>query len=458
MSEINQEELKQDFKKLEIALIGMPVKGSLVYLPYGCLIRKKLYKIGIKLLKQRGFKQIILSDYIDAESIKKMDSVTNISSNYFKLDDTNYLLTAGHEVSFYTLAREMLKDHSKNYKFPMQYFHFGSVYRSAKNTKYPFNMGERKSFLECYSLHKTEKEAYEAIDVGVKWNREFIQEILHLPCVEVERPLITNKKFSQKSIHTDVITPLGITTITGMTYFHNDIFTKILNVKRRDEKDGKNYYVYSNHFGVSEHILFTYLLNAYENRGFKLYSFIAPIQVSILDLTKNKYINEYKKIFDILESNNIDYEKEEISYKELKKKVENNNLKGIPITIILKENEENLEIELQSCNDSIKIKLEDILNKINYYFKKNDEYIENKFKERQEKSIVFCDSISKIDDTINEGKVAKIYCENKDEKVLYIEKNIRCGEILGFESCKQKGFDIIDKKETNSVAFVSKRS
>ena len=98
MSEINQEELKQDLKKLEIALIGMPVKGSLVYLPYGCLIREKLYKIGIKLLKQRGFKQIILSDYIDDESIKKMDSVTKISSNYFKVDGVGFCQLDGEYV------------------------------------------------------------------------------------------------------------------------------------------------------------------------------------------------------------------------------------------------------------------------------------------------------------------------------------------------------------------------
>ena len=71
MSKINSEELKKDLKDLNIAMIGFPVKGSLLYLPYGCRIREKLYNIGIKLLKDKGFEQIILSDYIDEDSVKK---------------------------------------------------------------------------------------------------------------------------------------------------------------------------------------------------------------------------------------------------------------------------------------------------------------------------------------------------------------------------------------------------
>lgn len=460
MSKINSEELKKDLKDLDIAMIGFPVKGSLLYLPYGCKIRERLYNIGIKLLKDKGFEQIILSDYIDEDSVKKMDNITKISNNYYKIENTNLLMTAGHEVSFYTFARELLKDHSKNYKFPMQYFHFGSIYRAAKNTKYPFNMGERKSFLECYSLHKTTEEAYDAINVGVQWNREFIQEKLHLPCVEVERPLITNKKFSQKSIHTDVITPLGMTTITGMTYFHNDIFTKALNVKRRDNKDGRNYYVYSNHFGVSEHILFTYLLNAYENHGFKLFSFIAPIQVSILDLTDKEIRNksQYMAIFDTLRINNIDFEIEECLPKEIHERIKSNNRKGIPITIIIADNKVDIEIKFVSCGEEIRVENRNVLDNINEYFEKNDRYIVNKFKDMQENMIVSCFNIEEITNAIDLGKVAKIYCENEDEKILKIEAGIRCGEILGFQKSNEEGLDIIDGKTTNSIAFVSKRS
>lgn len=460
MSEINAEDLKKSLKDCDIAMTGMPVKGSLTYLPYGYRIREKLYNIGIKLLKEKGFQPILLSDYIDINSVEKMDGVTEISKNYYKIENTDFFMTAGHEVSFYILARNLLKDHSRTYTFPMQYFHFGSVYRASKNTKYPFNMGERKSFLECYSLHKTSEEAYNAIDVGIEWNREFIQRVLHLPCVEVERPLLTNKKFSKKSIHTDVMTPLGMTTITGMTYFHDDIFTKALNVKRRDEKDGKNYYVYSNHFGVSEHILFTYLLNTYENGEFKLFSFIAPIQVSILDFTSEdiRKQKKYNEIFEILKNNNIEFEREIISNKEINRKIKNNNMMGIPVTIILKNNETDLDIKLLSCDDEVQIDMDSLLNKIQEHFNKNDNYIIKKFEDRQKNTIVDCYTIEEITKATDNGKVAKIYCENKDEKILKIENNIRCGEILGFRTEDKCGEDIIDGNKTNSIAFISKRS
>ena len=85
-------------------------------------------------------------------------------------------------------------------------------------------------------------------------------------------------------------------------------------------------------------------------------------------------------------------------------------------------------------------------------------YIINKFKDMQENMIVSCFNIEEITKAIDLGKVAKIYCENEDEKILKIEAGIRCGEILGFQKSNEGGLDIIDGKTTNSIAFVSKRS
>lgn len=460
MTTFNVENYRKVLKKCDIALIGSPVKGSLIYLPYGYKIREKLYGIGILLLKEMGFQQIELSDLIDEESIKKIDAVSKISKNYFHIENTDFCMTAGHEVSFYSLVRELLKDHSRVYEFPMQYFHFGSVYRAPKNTRFPFNYGERKSFLECYSIHKTSEDALNALELGVQWNRKVVKDILHLPGVEVERPRATNKQFSQKSIHIDTITPLGETIITGMTYFHNDVFTKALNVKRRENSDGKNYYVYSYHFGLSENVLHSYLMNCYDGAGFKFFSFLAPIQISVIDATGGMLSrsDNYNSIFRMLDEGNFDYEKINILPKNLNKKVKSNSEKGIPVTIILKNNGGVLEIRFLSCGEEFVTSCEELHNNILKYFHKNDETLISRFEEIEKNTIVECNSINEIIQVAQEGKIAKFYCEKSDEKVIKIESYLNGGEVLGFQESTKSGIDIIDNKETSWIAFVSRRS
>lgn len=460
MIKFSAENYRSILKKCDIAILGSPVKGSLIYLPYGYKIREKLYGIGIRLLNQISFQQIELSDLIDMESIEKIDSVSEISKNYFHIEDTEFCMTAGHEVSFYSLVRELLKDHSRVYQFPMQYFHFGSVYRAPKNTRFPFNYGERKSFLECYSIHKTSEEAYDAMEVGIVWNREIVRNILHLPSVEVERPRATNKQFSQKSIHIDTITPLGETIITGMTYFHNDVFTKALNVKRRDNSDGKNYYVYSTHFGLSENVLHSYLLNCYDGTGFSFFSFLSPIQISVIDVTQDEFKNtkDYNSIFKVLDDNKFDYEKLNVLPREIKKKVKNNSEKGIPVTLILKNNDGVLEIKFLSCEEEFVTNYEDLYENIMKYFHKNDQILIDKFEETERSTIIECKDIDEIIQAAQNGKIAKFYCEKSDEKVLKIESYLKGGEVLGFQESDKSGMDIIDNKETSCIAFVSRRS
>ena len=460
MTIFNVENYRQTLKKCDIALVGTPVKASLIYLPYGYKIREKLYGIGIDLLKQMGFQQLELSDFIDIESIEKIDSVSKISENYFHIENTDFCMTAGHEVSMYSLVRELLKDHSRVYEFPMNYFHFGSVYRSPKNTRFPFNYGERKSFLECYSIHETSEDALKAFEDGVEWNKKIVKDILHLPGVEVERPRATNKQFSQKSVHIDTITPLGETIITGMTYFHNDVFTKALNVKRKDSIDGKNHYVYSYHFGLSENVLHSYLLNCYNGSGFRFFSFLAPIQISVIDTTKGSFreSEDYKKIFRVIDENKLDYEKIDVLPKNINKKVRSNSEKGIPVTLILKNNGGILEIKFLSCEEELVITCEELLDNITKYFKINDHLLVKQFEKAQKNAIVECHSIQEVVNVAQESKVAKFFCEKSDQRAIEIESHLNGGEVLGFQKCNETGKDIVDGKETMWIAYVSRRS
>jgi len=458
--EYTLDRFKELLEKTEVAIMGYPVKGSLTYLPYGFSIRQRLYDLGISLLHNLGFKQIILSDYIDLKDLLQLDKVSKISNKYYSINDCNFVMVAGHEIPFYVFIRHLLHNkYQKKYNFPLKYFIFDSVYRKPKNTKFPFNLGERKSFLECYTVHKTSLEACESIAEGVFWNKRFLQDILHLPSIEVERPLITNSKFSRKTICIDSITPLGQTVISGMTYFHDDIFTKALNVKYRNPANFQETPVYSTHFGVSENIFFSYLLNSFDKNGLKLLSTIAPIQISVLyshpiETTKKSF----KDLLRLLDSKGIRYAHEATD--DMYKVVKTNNLKGIPITLIIKKNaiENIMCIRIFYNGKQENVNYENIIEIIEKAFAENDKSILEKFKCCEINGILDCINIREVNSVVGNGKVAKAFCCNDDKTILHLESLLNSGEILGFKENNICGRCIINNTVTNTIAFISKRS
>ena len=458
----------QTFKRLisdaGVAFMGIPAKESLNYMPYGELIRNLLYTKAMNLLNSEGYQKVVLSDFIDPNSLIEIDKISKISSGYMKIENKNLMIAAGHEVNAYIYTRELLKHYNVN--LPIRIYNFGSVYRTNKNTKFPFNLGERKSFLECYAVFKSEVEAEQELDFAINWNRKIIKEILHIPSVEVLRPVSTNKKISKRTICIDTITPLNETVITGMTYFHNDIFTKALNVKYKDQLDNRNKPTYSIHFGVSENILFSYLINSCDGKNLRLYSFIAPIQVSILNaLNDKKYDNIIDNFIKCLKENNISYNLEKIIRKKINSMTIENSMKGIPVTIIFKK--ENRGIEIYSFSNGVQklittinnnINFDNIINNIKILLNKNDKQITYDMSLREKESIIQCNKLSDLDEIVKSGKVAKIYLNNNDDNVHKVESYLTGGEVLGFGLNKEQGYDIITQEKVDTIAFVSRRS
>ena len=460
----------QTFKKLindaGVAFMGIPTKESLNYMPYGELIRDSLYTKAMHLLNIGGYQRVILSDLVDLNSLTEIDKVSKVSGGYMKIENKNLMIAAGHEVNAYIYIRELLKHYYHNIDLPIRIYNWGSVYRTNKNTKFPFNLGERKSFLECYAVFKTMKEAEQELEFATDWNRRIIKDILHIPSVEVLRPVSTNKKISKRTICIDYITPLDETVITGMTYFHNDIFTKALNVKYKDQLDNRNKPTYSVHFGLSENILFSYLLNSCDGNNLRLYSFIAPIQVSILNALNNeKNDNIINNLIDCLKDNNITYNTEKIIRKKITSKTNENLKKGIPVTIILKNENGKIEIyyfyngtqELITTTNN-DIDFDNIVNNIKILLNQNDKQITYDMSLREKDSIVQCDNLSDLNEIVKSGKVAKIHLNNTDESVHKVESYLTGGEVLGFGLEKEQGQDIITLEKVDTTAFVSRRS
>ena len=467
MKKIDSNAFRKLINDTEVAIMGIPTKQSLNYMPYGSAIRDYLYGKAVELLGTGGYEKVLLSDLIEPTSLDEIDKISKISNGYMKLEDKNLMIAAGHEVNAYIYIKNLLKHHYDNVNLPLRIYNFGTVYRTNKNTKFPFNLGERKSFLECYSVFKTSEEAAKELEFATGWNRKIIKDILHIPSIEVVRPISTNKKISKKTICIDSITPLDETVITGMTYFHDDIFTKAIGVTYKDQVNNKNKLAYSTHFGLSENILFSYLLNSCDGEHLRLYSFLAPIQVSIINLTNDE--NSNNKIYEltnILKKENIRYRIEERVGKKINSTVLRNNRMGVPICLIIKSDQEGTKIYCQhDGNHKIiynssdpNINIPSILDVIKDLLLKNDLEITKDMLLKEKDSIIPCSKTDDLNYIIKSGKVAKIFLENTDERVRQAESYLTGGEVLGFDLKEEEGEDILTHSKVKSLAYVSRRS
>lgn len=437
-------QFKKHLYDAEIASLGESVSGSQTLLAHGVNIRKRLYGIGIKLLEPLNFFEVSLSDFINSKDLNTLDEITKLSDKYLCIEGKKLAMAAGHEIAAYNFAKSYLKNF--NAKLPLNFFQLASVYRYPRNTKFPFNYGERKSFLECYSIHPSTESAEKFLGSAYEWNRKLIKEILHLPSIEVERPLSTNKHVSRKTVCIDSLTPMGETVITGMTYFHDTIFTKAFNVKRKNRITGKNEKLASVHFGVSDNILFSYLMNAHDEKGFFLLSAIAPHQVSLIVSTDSQGENlDMKRIIKFLKEQDIRYEITETEEKNITKVTQRNIMRGVPVTVLIQ------KIDQVKCLTRFgeKFDISDSLEQIGDLLQKNDQLIHQMFLGIEDKNIAQCNTLNEANEVVQSGKVAKIYMENTEENIKIYEAGIRGGEVLGFATTANP--------REKSLAFISRR-
>jgi|GEM_PF-2224150 len=455
----NLQLFKQHLQKAELVMLENEIKGSLTYLTYGLEVKQKLYSLAINLLRAEGFSEIKLTDIVLKSDIEKLDFIAPISKNYFSITGTDFSMAAGHEVPFYLFLKRYLK-HTPSFISPMRLFHFGSVFRFPKNTKFPFNLGERRSFLENYIVYKDEQDSEKYLDQAICWNRNLIKEVLHIPSIEVERPLITNKPFSRKTVCIDSITPLGITVITGMSYWHDDIFTKIFEVKYKNQRTNKNILAHTIHFGVSDHLFFSYLLNSHDGRGFRLFNKLAPSQISIiLDKNLGTACKETKAITSYLKRKNYSFTTNSIARKKLNTCIEKDIIKGIPLVITILHEKEYVDVSLRYRGDTSPQKINlHTLETIDLLLEKNDRDITDALKEKERDGIVDCTSLTQVSDVLTQGKVCKVYLQNNNTSVKSFESQILSGEILGFSSSEQEGPDILANNPVSTIAYISRRS
>ena len=446
-------------KEARILDYNYPVRGDIVWLPYGVKLMQLFKENIISLIEKEGYEGYDFPILMQGTYLRQVSKkVSNFLDNVFWIKDKDLFIKPTGEYSIYPMFHRWIKTQKD---LPLRIYQIGSFFRPIKNCDKLFNLQERHYFFEGHVATKNEKECEEEFNKAKKINEDIFR-LLAIPVLKSERPLSTNKPVSKKTIGYDTLLSINKTLQVGAVYLQSDIYSKIFDIKFTD-KDNQKKYTHQITWGSSERLIFASLMSTIIKGELNIIPRIAPYQIVIIPIIKkgkSKEINSFceklnKKIISSGFSSYIDYSEIPIG-----KKFHEWGIKGIPLRIDIGDKEikekkfsiysKYLEVkETYSFNELSSSRINQFLNKIEEnMIKTNEENFKKKIKTIQ--------SIKEIKEKQKDYPVLKFPLDYDSSLVKKIEKDYS-GEILGFEKNILEEKCIFTGKFTNYLAYFSRR-
>lgn len=258
-------------------------------------------------------------------------------------------------------CRHFAKIISSYKQLPLLYNQWCNVVRWEKNTK-PFLRTSEFLWQEGHTIHNNDEEAQAFTLKIIKLYADFVEQ--HLAIKVIVGAKTIHERFAGAKITYTIESMMqdGQALQAGTSHYFGQEFTKVFNIKFSN-KDNKQELGYQTSWGVSTRLIGALIMAHSDDLGLVLPPTIAPHQIMILNLSpKNDKVKILiEKVYKILSSHFrtlINDDNKSFSYKKSESQI-----KGIPITIAIGEQE--LE------NQTIKLILRHSLETINTKF--NDE-------------------------------------------------------------------------------------
>lgn len=299
-------------READIVDIRYPVKGMMVWKPYGLKALRLIQEILINLLEETGHQEAYFPTLIP-ESIfsKEKEFLQGFGGETFAIEGTaskkfseRYFVRPTSETVMYYMWSLWIKGRKD---LPLKMYQVVNVFRYETKMTHPIlRVREIMSFIEAHTAHATMEEAENQIMEAVEIYKKLFDK-LYLPYFIVRTPPWDT--FAGAEYNYDFITvmPDGKGLELGSVINLGQKFAKAFDIKFMDS-DGSTKYVYQTCYGVSERLLGAVIAIHGDEKGLVLPPEIAPIQVVIVPIAKpeDRDVLDYaKNVRSYLEHNNV---------------------------------------------------------------------------------------------------------------------------------------------------------
>lgn len=275
-----------------------PIKGMLVWKPYGYKALKLMEQKMKELLDETGHEEAYFPMLVPEDVFaKEKDFLEGFQGETFVVERTitkplerKLLLRPTSEVVMYYMFNLWVK---KEMKFPFKIYQTVNVFRyETKHTRPILRVREIVKFIEAHTAHKTPEDCERQIFEGIEVYKKFF-DFLTIPYIILRTP--SWDTFSGAEYNYDFFTlmPDGKAIELGSVINLGQRFSKVFDIQY-DKPDGSKEYVYQTCYGVSERSLGVTLAIHGDDRGLIFPPNIAPIQVVIVPII---YAGSEEKVF-----------------------------------------------------------------------------------------------------------------------------------------------------------------
>jgi len=299
-------------READLVDIRYPVKGMIVWKPYGLKALRLTQRILMDLLEKTGHLEAYFPALIP-ESVfaRERDFLEGFGGESFVVEGTGtkkfnerFYLRPTSETVMYYMWNLWIKGRRD---LPLKMYQVVNVFRYETKMTHPIlRVREIMGFIEAHTAHATPEEAEAQIKEAIGIYKEFFDR-LQLPYYIVKTPPWDT--FAGAEYNYDFITvmPDGKGLELGSVINLGQRFAKAFDIKYMDT-DGQFKYIYQTCYGVSERVLGAVIGIHGDEKGLFFPPEIAPIQVVIVPIAKPEDVQvlEYaRRVKEILEKSGI---------------------------------------------------------------------------------------------------------------------------------------------------------
>jgi len=293
-----------------------PIKGMMVWLPYGFKIRGKTLQILRDLHDSTGHQEMLFPLLIPETSLaKEAEHIKSFEGEVFWVTkggstplEVKLALRPTSEAAIGPMLKLWIRSHAD---LPIKLYQIVNTFRyETKATRPLIRVREIDNFKEAHTAHATASEAEAQVKEGIKIYKKFF-DTLSVPYKISRRPDWDKFPGAVYTISFEQIMPDGRTLQIGTVHNLGQNFSKAFDVTYETEK-GERKHVWQTCYGISGRALAGTLAAHGDDNGAVLPPTIAPIQVVIVPIPYKKMEKEInkacKKVASMLKKANISVE------------------------------------------------------------------------------------------------------------------------------------------------------
>lgn len=273
-------------QEAEIADLRYPVKGTVIYMPYGMKLRRNVEALLRRHHDETGHHEVLFPIFIPYEFLaKESEHIRGFEKEVFWVSKggeagERLVLRPTSETAIMPMARLWIRDYKD---LPLRLYQIVNVFRAETKTTHPMiRVREISMFKEAHTVHADREDAERQVKEAVEIYRRIFDEMC-LAYLISRRPEWDKFAGAVYTIAFDTVLPDGRTLQIGTVHYLGTNFARVFEVTYLT-RDGGREYAHTTSYGISERSIAAMLIAHGDDQGTTIPPRLAPIQAVLIPI------------------------------------------------------------------------------------------------------------------------------------------------------------------------------